>query len=119
MLKNEDKGRGVSRQVRSNGYTFDGTAASFCQKGLLASKKISTVTKQMMKRVGKIMNEYLPPSFNKGLKEACQKFPHLNEFRMGLFSAIATGLNAYLCQHVDKDSFWSTTFIHCDDNKMF
>ena len=70
------------------------------------------------KKIGKITNKDLPPSFNRGLKEACQKFPHLNEFSTGLFSAIATGLNAYLCQHVDEESFWSTTFIHCDDKKM-
>ena len=118
LLKNGDKGRGVSRQVRSDGYTFDGTAASYCQKGLHLPKNICTVTEQMMKRVGKITNEYLPASFNRGLKEARRKVPHLNEFSTGLFSAIATGLNAYLCQHVDEDSFWSTTFIHCDDTKM-
>ena len=70
----------------------------------------------MMKRVGKITNEYLPANFKRGLKEACEKVPHLKEFSStGLFSAIATGINAYLCQHVDEDSFWSTTFIHCDD----
>ena len=50
LFKNKDKGQGVSRQVRSDEYTLNGTASSFCQKGLLVSKKISTVTKQMMKK---------------------------------------------------------------------
>ena len=72
----------------------------------------------MMKRVGHIAYEFLPANFNSGLKEAYEKVPRIKELSAGIFSALAAGLNAYLCQHVDDNSFWSTAFIHCDDEKM-
>jgi hypothetical protein len=80
LLESGDKGRGVTREVKSDGYSFDGVGVSRCQKGLHLPKKICKVTEQMMKRVGKITNEYLPASFNRGWKDACEKIPHLNEF---------------------------------------
>jgi len=71
-----------------------------------------------MNRVGCITKEFLPANFYIGYARACEKVMHLTQFVTGLHPAIATGINAYLGQHVDEDSFWSTTFIHCDDKRF-
>jgi len=112
LKKGKNKGSAELHQVRSECYTFDGK--------VIQPKHIGNINiiEKLMKRVGSITKDFLPANFLRGYENACLKVPHLKKFSTGLFSAIATGINAYLCQHVDEDSFWSTTFIHCDDEQM-
>jgi hypothetical protein len=118
LKKGKSKGRGAKRPVRSECYTYDGYAGSYTKKGITEPKHFDEDTQKLMNRVGSITEEFLPANFYRGYTRACEKVTHLTQFVTGLYPAIATGINAYLGQHVDEDSFWSTTFIHCDHERM-
>jgi len=118
LKKGKSKGRGAKWPVRSECYTYNGYAGSYTKKGLTEPKHFDEDIQKLMNRVRSIMKEFLPAIFYRGYARACEKVTHLTQFVTGLYPAIATGINAYLGQHVDEDSFWSTTFIHCDDERL-
>ena len=101
-------------------HTIQGilTGTSHTKKGMTELKHFDEDTQNLMNRFGSITEKFLPAIFYRGYTRACEKVTHLTQFFTWLYPATATGINAYLGQHVDKDSFWSTTFIYCDQKRM-